>query len=284
MRKRGHTKIVTMTHDIILSLTTIPSRAPHLGQFLNSILAQSLSPVRIELNVPWHYSMRDLGQIDVDMIPSDFDVHRCDDAGPATKILPTLKRHAATNAMIVYCDDDRIYHPDWLARLVETADRHPNCAISDECNSLAAIGHKFRHPVKDWRYRLKRAASFGFYAPYIANRATDWDVAEGFGGVLVKPSFFSASVFDVPRDVWAVDDIWLSANLLANGADIIWTQRKNSERSKSLRVDGQNLGREDDALTMATIDGLDRVATDYRAVKFCQDQLKVWQNRSLDPA
>ena len=225
--------------------------------------------------------MRDLGHVDPRVIPSVFDVHWCEDFGPATKILPTLKRYEETNTTIVYCDDDRVYHPDWLARLAATSKRHPGCAISDECNSIAAIGHKYRHPKKDWRYRMKRAVSFGYYAPYLVNRETDWDVAEGFGGVLIRPSFFSDAVFDIPRQVRTVDDIWLSANLLAKGTDIVWTRRKTSERSKTLHVDGQRLGRDEDALTVVTIDGMDRATADYKAVDFCQNKLNVWKNRSL---
>lgn len=261
---------------LILSLTTIPSRAKYLGHLLNSLERQSLQPDRIELNLPNVYKKRDFGEVDRRQIPSDFTVFECEDFGPATKILPTLMRYKQDDAQIIYCDDDRLFHMDWAKRLTETAAQHPNCAIADECNAIADIEYLYANPVKTLSYRAKRAASLGFYNPYRSNRRQNWDVVEGFGGVLVRPSFFSDTVFDVPDNVWAVDDIWLSANLVAKGTGIRWTGRKHSQRSKSLRVEGENLGRTADALVMSTFDGMNRAKADYFAVKRCRDMMGVW--------
>lgn len=263
--------------SLILSLTTIPTRVEHLDKLLRSVEGQSLKPDRIELNLPGEYQKRDFGTVDRRQIPSDFDVFDCEDFGPATKIIPTLNRHNTEDPKIVYCDDDRVYHKDWLNRLCSVADNNPNCAVADECNSISAIEYRFNNPVKDWKYRAKRVASLGFYDPYKSSRRNEWDVVEGFGGVLVRPSFFSEQVTEIPESVWAVDDIWLSANLLAQGTGIRWTQRKSSERSRSLRVDGKNLGRMADALTLSTFEGMDRTRADYFAVKTCREHLGVWK-------
>jgi len=263
--------------EYVLSLTTIPSRAKYLGQFLSSIGRQTLQPARIELNLPVEYKRRNLGVIDRSQIPSDFTVFNCEDFGPATKILPTLKRHKDENTQIIYCDDDRIFDRNWALRLTNIALQHPKSAIADECNAISAIDYRYENPSRNWQYRLKRAASFGLYDPYKSSRKTEWDIVEGFGGVLVRPAFFSAQVFDIPTDIWAVDDIWLSANLAANHSDILWTQRTSRERSRSLRVSGKNLGRLSDALFLSTFDGLDRAKADYQSVRKCQEMFGIWK-------
>lgn len=272
--------------SLVISLTTIPGRAHILPELLGSLLSQTLQPDRIELNLPIEYKMRRFGAAERKQIPSDFDVFECEDLGPATKILPTLKRYEGTDQSIVYCDDDRVYGKAWLARLASISATAPRATIADECGSVDDIEYKVSGAKKDLKYRLKRAATFGFYAPFVPDRLGENLIVHGYGGVLVKPSYFHSRVFDVPKQAWPVDDVWLSAKLEANGTPIKWTQRGGRQRSSSLRIGGQNISRDAHALATSSFHGMHRNELDWNAVEYCRDLFGIWHsngrnNRSL---
>ena len=117
---------------IIVSLTTTSNRVPYLEDTLSSIQAQSIKPSSIELNIPTSYKRPDLQPVDVSSIPEGFTIFDCDDFGPATKLLPTLKRYKNNDVLIIYCDDDRIYAPNWIERLVTIHEANGDCCVSDE--------------------------------------------------------------------------------------------------------------------------------------------------------
>lgn len=264
--------------DIVLSLTTIPGRVKYLEAFLRSVERQSMKPLRIELNLPTEYKKRPIGAAERSAIPSDFDVYECDDVGPATKVLPTLRRYEGTGQKIVYCDDDRRFQKNWLKRLYEQSMRMPDCAIADECHTIKAIEYRFKHQKKSLSYRLKRVLSLGAYNPRGKNLGPCCNIAMGCGGVLVTPAFFSHHVFEVPDIIWSVDDVWLSANILATGTKIKWTGRREWQRTRSLRVDLLDVGRQADALSTSSFDGFDRAKADYYAVNYCREHLGVWSD------
>ena len=125
-----------MKSKIVVCLTTIPSRVKYLEATLRSIQNQSIKPSSIELNIPYKYRRSDIGQIELASIPEAFDIYRCEDFGPATKLIPTLERHRSSDTLIIYCDDDRIYHKDWIKRLVSTYQANPGCCIFENGTDL----------------------------------------------------------------------------------------------------------------------------------------------------
>jgi len=272
--------------EIVISLTTVPSRARHLSQFLEGINSQTVLPSRIELNLPAEYHKRSLGKVDRTLIPSDLDVYDCEDCGPATKILPTLKRYSGSDTRIIYCDDDRIYDKNWVRNLVAASDCNPKSAICDETISISSIIYRYHHPHKDLRYKVRKALSLGRYRPYHTDKTRQSDVAQGFGGVLVKPSFFTNTVFSIPDVLWSVDDIWLSGNMTLNGTKIRWSGRCRDEKSVPMFVDGHELGRLPDSLNLSECDGFNRHSADYYAVRYFQKNFGIWsgQNPALEQA
>jgi hypothetical protein len=76
--------------DCVVTLTTIPSRLPHIATTLKSLMRQSRAPARIVLNLP-HHSKRENAAYDVPGFLQGLKsvvVHRCEDLGPATKAIP----------------------------------------------------------------------------------------------------------------------------------------------------------------------------------------------------
>lgn len=211
-----------MTRTII-SLTTIPSRLPHIGPTLASLRAQTAAIERVILWLPEQYRRSEFNRVALPPLPEDIEIRRCPfDYGPATKILPAVSAFAGEDVRILYCDDDRLYHPDWAARLLAESDRYPDAAIAACAESAASMVHDaFR---TTWTYRALRIASLGLYkrrhrAQRGALARSDglFDIAKGFGGVVVRPHFFGQAAFTIPDVLWTVDDIWLSGHLAVAG-------------------------------------------------------------------
>lgn len=261
----------------IITLTTIPSRVGYLSFFLKNLENQLKQPDKVELYIPYEYSRRDLGVINLKKIPSAFDVIRCDDYGPATKIIPALIKHKNTTNRLIFCDDDRYYFNDWLSRLVMLSDNNPNCCIADEVTSIDALLHLYKEGYikKNFYYRVKRILTLGIWKPKNFNNVKP-NLVHGFGGVLVKPQFFSNDFFDLPDQVWPNDDIWISAHLEKNKIQIIYSQREKFKKSKPIFLPGDREYQSDE-LVNAEIYGVNKLKINFLIIKYCVENLNVWQ-------
>jgi len=258
---------------VIVTLTTLPDRLPYLQPVIDSIRSQKLIPEQIELYIPQKYRRKDLRVDSFTAFPAGCEVVRCDfDYGPATKILPAVKRHANSDVALVYCDDDRIYDDEWLSRLVSASEKNPGAVIAEEAmNSQARLDTIF------WRqrpllYKVLRLLSLGQWKCG-DKHSSFFDIAEGYGGVLVKPEFFPDEVFYIPDILWTVDDIWLSGMFSKAGRKIIKTQRTqargsvpspNSEETQSVSL--KNL----------VYRNHNRLASDYYGIKYMNEKFGVF--------
>jgi len=100
--------------DIVLTLTTTPSRIQLLAHTLKSLLDQDKAPKQIILNIPEFSIREDTTYVIPQELTELRSVHiqRTEDLGPGTKLLPSLKTQPPDQALLVV-DDDRIY-PAWL--------------------------------------------------------------------------------------------------------------------------------------------------------------------------
>jgi hypothetical protein len=99
------------------------------------------------------------------------------------------------------------------------------------------------------------------------------DIGEGFCGIMVKPSFFDESVFEIPDVMWSVDDVWLSGHLLKNG-HAMWVNKDifALERPTALqRVD---------PLYAAVIDGVDRPNANRICAEYMQETYGIWGGKA----
>jgi len=175
--------------DTIITLTSIPPRFPALGEVLESLLSQGAARVILCLAPAYR---RFPGVVVPPPLPNGVTLLWSDqDHGPATKLLPTLR--AFPHAPLVYCDDDCLYGPEWLAAL---------CAAARPGEVTAGSG---------WSVdRLKRQGA----APPFS------DIAQGFSGVLIQGPMLDPRVFQVPEVARPVDDIWLSGLRALSGTPL----------------------------------------------------------------
>ena len=261
---------------LIVTLTTIPPRLKTLQLVVDSIRAQSVPPDKIEINIPIKYRRSELGQIDKDLKIEGCDIFFVStDLGPATKILPTLERYKGKDVKIVYCDDDRKYDENWLMRLADTSKLNPTCCIAEN-----AMNAKRRLSVIYWRerpaiYRILRLITLGIFKPSRTKTMESLDIVEGYGGCLVKPSFFNDAVFNVPEEFMLIDDIWLSGQLALNGTSIVLTNRKRSDESTP--ASDEYMGKNDIyALKDLKSEGKRRRLLDMKGIEWFKNNYKIW--------
>lgn len=222
----------------IISLSTIPSRFERLNKTLESLLSQSVKPDRVEVYIPSQYRrFPDWQASQLPEVPLGVDIIRVDDdLGPATKILPAVKRYDGQDVDLVYCDDDRSYPRDWLKTLMTERCRKPKDAITNCGWTLKGTKRERPIPIElprtfDLPYKLTRLlqiGSSGFSGKKLAKPQRSWrfirpgyiDIMEGFSGVMVKPSMFDSAAFSIPSKLWSVDDIWLSGIMAKNNIGI----------------------------------------------------------------
>jgi hypothetical protein len=93
-------------------MSTIPSRIKKISEVISSINKQTLKPNKIFLNIPYNYKRFPNKVISIDDIKNinypNVEIIRCQDFGPGTKIMGSLKEIKNYDCVIIL-DDDHIY-------------------------------------------------------------------------------------------------------------------------------------------------------------------------------
>lgn len=184
---------------IVVSLTTIPDRINEIDTVIDHLLTLGFDMVH--LNVP-HVSLRGGKPY---IIPSslvklpNFQINRCTDYGPITKLLPTLECEVDPETYIVTCDDDVLFNKNILSYIKTKIQQYPESVLSF---TGVCIG------------------SFPFYYQLNHDCDSPLDLIEGVSGVIYKRSlldvnqmldFLNHSV--VKKELILNDDHWISGYL-----------------------------------------------------------------------
>ena len=250
-----------MMGKIIVCLSTIPPRSQQLNLVVDRLLRQTIRPDEIRVYVPKKY--RRFGEApEFPKLPALVNIVECPvDYGPATKILPALADTQADEALI-YCDDDIDYDHQMIERLVKTSEQFPDACIADRGKLWRRVVYKYAKQNTPLALRFLVSKAGRRYQGRI-------DIAEGYGGVLVKPRFFPNLVFSVPEACWAVDDMWLSGCLEKNGTPIyLSSDRKFSKELPSSNVEG---------LRDLSVAGKRRNELNAYAIEFMRRNLGIWR-------
>jgi hypothetical protein len=187
---------------MVVSLTTSPKRIKNIKPVIESMMRQTLSPDRIYINLP-HVFKRDGSTFDD--IPEFLKnngrvyINRCDDVGPATKVLGCV--NLEKDDTIILSIDDDIYYPDNLLEYyMEYFNKFEGCCIT---------GTTFMYLQNKKEYLpLKRC-----------------EILEGFSGVLYRNSmlkdFDIKSMDKLPKECLLGDDFLLSNHLRKKGIEIL---------------------------------------------------------------
>ena len=127
---------------IYVSITTIPQRIENLNESVKSLLNQTKKPDKIFINIPFKYE-RFTDTVKDDQIPK-FDnnlieITRCEDCGPATKLLGSLNK-LEKNSLIILVDDDHIYENYMIEKFFYFYSKASNNAYSFYVHPLGKFG------------------------------------------------------------------------------------------------------------------------------------------------
>jgi len=274
----------------IVSLTSIPPRFAILQKTVSSLLNQKGEAHEIRVNIPKAYRRFPEGSFSMPELPDGVKLVVLDeDYGPATKILPTISAFRGTDRSIVYCDDDRLAHPNFVQNLIEASQVRPGYIIANSGWDVDILGvtplrddeeprAKRLKSLFDLPYRARRLGQdvskmFGRKSEYRPKRSWSFrkagclDVMEGAGGVLLKSDYLSDQVFDVPPRVWSVDDVWLSGMAVLKGTKIY---------ANNGYIPYEVKGAETSALCNQTIESLSQWEANLECVRFLQKTYGIW--------
>lgn len=263
-----------MRAQIIITLTTIPPRYGSIVPTLQSLCSQTAEISRIILVVPNTYQRRSFEAAPLPDLPDGVEVMHCDtDFGPATKVLPAVAHFSGQNVRLLYCDDDRIYHRDWAARLIALSEANPDACIADVGDPVAVIDRRAAWDLP--RHHRLDALSFDLYGERHRRRVRAMipdhgpvDIAKGYGGVLVRPDFFDDEVFRIPEALWAVDDVWLSGHMARRGV----TVHKAGRKPRSVPTKSSKLA----ALLDHNVEGRGRIQLNLACVDYFRQRYGIW--------
>jgi hypothetical protein len=201
------------TSDIIVCLTTTPARLPYLASTLKSLLYQTQRPQLIRLHLPYYSRREQCAYIVPTWLQemSAVEIIRCEDYGPATKLIPALQHYAPEQKLLVV-DDDKLYPPTLIEHFFRCAQAYPQLAIGSS-------GWRIPPDLTDRPTTLWRNLCQTPPTPLKATRVrapTPVDILQGYSGYLVRPAFFDvprvADYQGAPPAAFFVDDVWISAH------------------------------------------------------------------------
>ena len=118
---------------VYVSFTTSPSRIEHIKPMLDSILRQSVQVEKIIVNLP-HVFKRDnttFSSLPAFLHHPKIYINKCEDVGPATKILPIIDLPFINDEDIVFSvDDDHIYPSNILETYIDIHKYTPNSVLT----------------------------------------------------------------------------------------------------------------------------------------------------------
>ena len=272
---------------IVVSLTSIPPRFAGLQDCLRALLLQTAQIDEIALYLPPNYR-RFPGAVAPPQVPAGVTLKPADkDYGPATKVLPAVAEYAGTDTLILFGDDDKVYCPNWAQNLIDCAKEHPDSCVTAVGSRLSEFSAgpwapprapAARFVQKDWKYRAKRAASFGRWKPERVQGAGHVDLLCGWGGCAVRPDFFGQEAFDIPDILWTVDDIWLSGCLERHGVPI-WLEPPDTSSIPQRGANDTN----DHALRSLTYKQHNRAAANEACIRYFRQRYGIWGGEIAKP-
>jgi hypothetical protein len=174
--------------EIIVTMTTNPTRIKNLQPLLATLSNQTVPPTAIVMNIPHVFKRTNESYEIPEFITSNplVRVNRCEDIGPATKIIPTVALFADPETILISVDDDIEYRNNLVETLLKYSNMDPDAAVTGE-------SYMFTEEVDGKKYG---------------------ELVEGYSSVLYKKKFFDhfdqETLKNYPKFCYFADDFILS--------------------------------------------------------------------------
>ncbi len=148
---------------VIVSLTSYSSRVTRIVSFsIKSLMCQSYRPDKIIL---W----LDKDEWNNNNIPSSLKklqnyglvIQYCEDLKSYKKIIPALKQYP--DDLIITCDDDLYYKPDFIKGLVDEYNKHPYLLNVYRAFTIKTMSNGNLLPYRDWTRANEGDIGFNFF-------------------------------------------------------------------------------------------------------------------------
>lgn len=193
--------------NVVVSFTSIPSRIHILHIVVRSLLNQSIQPKKIILwlhndlkgNLP-----KKLTQLESDI----FEIHFSELTCSHRKLVLSLEKFP--DCPIITCDDDVIYHSNWLELLWKDHQKFPNQVIANQVRYIQYDESGNLLPYKKWNHKKGEEIDPRRIVPI------------GVAGVLYPVDSLSKKVVD--KELFlkltpSADDLWFKAMSLLKNTD-----------------------------------------------------------------
>jgi hypothetical protein len=239
-------------HKVYITLTTIPDRIGKIRPVLDSLWDQSLRPEKIILNVP-AISARFPEPFEIPAFiknRSYVEVNFSEDVGPATKLLPTLRKFQhEQDVTLIVVDDDQVYPRGLVAHYCRTSPKYPEAVV-------ALCGCEPPNGGKHGERKILHGAGIRIFRPYANAKAPVLvDVVQGASSYCLRPVFFDGQIYDLHESAYHADDIWVSGHLANRQvmkyvvpADFAYARIDAYPTPQSLRKTSNRDNRHNDAL------------------------------------
>lgn len=198
--------------QVIVSLTSFPTRIKAVSQAIETILDQTWMPDRVTLWLADSQFPRKEAELPRELLAlrsRGLEIFWTKDIKSYKKLVPALK--AFPNEVIVTADDDLFYPRNWLEELARAYLKDPLSIQARRAHEISFLDENTLAPYASWEKDIgPRAHSFNNFLT-------------GVGGVLFPPKALHSDVLDeanftalCPRG----DDIWFWAMAVRNGTKI----------------------------------------------------------------
>ncbi len=125
---------------IVVSFTTTPKRIHLIEPTIQSLVKQTVLPDRIYLNIP-ERSARTGGPYEIPAFLERYPLvkvnHVPKDEGPITKLAPAVRAESNPETIIIICDDDTTYVPEFIQRFVDLYKNpeNSNTVLANSCRN-----------------------------------------------------------------------------------------------------------------------------------------------------
>ena len=217
--------------EIIVSLTTTPTRLRKVHLAIESLLQQSFTPNRIILWVSEALTPVDLPFALRRQQRRGLEVRFRRDLRSFTKLIYALREHPAS--VVVTADDDTFYPRDWLRQLHESYFRQPAFIHCHRAHLMLETSAGALRQYMEWE----------FFSPGQTG-PSPWLFPTGVGGVLYPPNVLPPEISN--EDLFlklcpTADDVWFKAMALLAGVPTVKVSPAFSEYPTIPGTQGQRL-------------------------------------------
>ncbi|HNP33361.1 MAG TPA: PIG-L family deacetylase [Flavobacterium sp.] len=196
--------------QLIVTFTSFPARMPAIHKVVETILVNTKKPDRIVLYLAGSQFPNGIGEY---KLHKEVEVRWTEnDIRSYKKLVPALRDFP--NDILITIDDDILYYPDLIERLLRCHKKYPDAVSAERCRRIRKDSTGNPLPYDKWRlYKLKRCILYGKY-PKFRNMATTG------GGTLFPPNILYQDA--MREDLFTTlastnDDLWFWAMTVLAG-------------------------------------------------------------------